>query len=193
VARPFRIPLLSITGDTIVRLLALGLAAAILSGGLSGCTSDDPHTANVNGVKFMDESARNKEYQELADSYPWPLPEGLHFPRTLKAAKEPTVYELGEGANQADTFWTCAWMTEWLRTRETDPRSAKTAWAWVERADQTELHTKRYYDPHDVWHKEILEPAERGQVKSFREFQATSCAYPELTQRLKPNRSPASQ
>lgn len=176
-----------------VRPLALALAAAVLTGGLGACATEDPKPLNVNGVEFMDEEGRNQEYRALAESYPWPLPDGLTFPTTLVAAEEPTVYEVGEGSNQADTFWICAWMTEWLRTRASDPNAAKAAWAWVERADETDLHTKRYYDPRDVWHMEILEPAERGQVKSFREFQATSCAYPELTERLQPDQPRPSQ
>lgn len=162
------------------------LIAAILTGWLTGCAAtggDGPRT--VNGVQAMDEKGRAEEYRALADTYPWPLPDGLSFPEVLPTAVEPTMYEVGEGANQADSYWICAWMTDWLATQDTAPAAAKVAWAWVERADETQLHTEHYYDPRDIWHKEILEPAARGRIKSFREFQATSCSYPELTQRLK--------
>ena len=163
------------------------LTAAILTGGLTGCaatatSADGPRT--VNGVQAMDEKGRMEEYRSLADTYRWPLPEGLSFPETLPTPEEPTMYEVGEGANQADTYWICAWMTEWLATRETNVGAAKVAWSWVERADETQLHTDHYYDPRDVWHKEILDPAAQGRVKSFREFQATSCSYPEFIERL---------
>lgn len=92
----------------------------------------------------------------------------------------PIVGEVGEGANQANAFWICAWMGEWLRTRDRQPHAAASAWRRVKRADKTQLHRKHYYDPRDVWHHEILQPAHAGNPATFREFYTTSCTYPSL-------------
>lgn len=156
---------------------ALGVAVALLV--VAGCAQPQDATGNQ-PIRLMDEKQRADEYRAAVRQYPFPLPSGRAFPRTLPAPQEATMFERGEGANQADSFWICAWMGEWLSIRSTDSRGAAVAWAWVEKADQTPLHTERYYDPRDVWHREILEPAKNGDVRSFREFYATSCTFPGL-------------
>ncbi len=142
----------------------------------SGCGSPAP---SVGGKSLMTEAERRAEYQEAVAGYAWPLPPGRRFPppSALPAPEEPTLYEVGEGANQVDTFWICSWMGAWLSTRLSDPAAARQAWSWVEKADRTDLHTKRYYDPRDVWHREILAPARTGRIEAFQEFYDTSCGW----------------
>lgn len=156
---------------TVVALLAVLVAAVYIGND----RADRPVAPN--SVQVMDRAGMLGEYRALADDYPWPLPAGISFPATLPEPPEPTVYEVGEGGNQADSFWICAWMGEWLAVRLTDAAEAATAWAWLQRAEETRLHREHYDDPRDVWHHEILEPAGRGEVASLREFYATSCRY----------------
>lgn len=118
------------------------------------------------------------EYHGLADDYPWPLPEGVDFPATLPPPQEPTMYEVGEGKNQADSFWICSWMGEWIRADTSgELAAAESAGARVERADETQPHREHYDDPRDVWHLEILAPARAGHPEAFHEFYSTSCGF----------------
>ncbi|HVK28694.1 MAG TPA: hypothetical protein VM575_10135 [Nocardioides sp.] len=129
------------------------------------------------GPSLMDREQMLAEYHQLADRYPHPLPDGVRFPATLPAPGQPTVYEVGEGRNQADSFWICAWIGEWLAVRSEPGNRAAIAWSWLQRADETQLHREHYDDPRDVWHQQILGPAGRGDVRSLREFYSTSCGY----------------
>lgn len=159
------------------------LASALLVLTVSSCAVQEQQQEQLGtagGVKVMNWAAMIAEYHKLAGTYPWPLPQGIHFPTTLATSAEPTMYEVGEGANQADSFWICSWMGEWLKTRKSDPRAAAVAWQSVERADQTQLHQEHYDDPRNVWHLEILKPAHAGNTAMFREFYKTSCGYPGL-------------
>jgi len=160
------------------RVGVIALASVLAT---AGCAAQSRDTQSVvDDVKVVDHAGMVSEYHGLADRYPNPLPSGIRFPSGMPAAEEPTMYEVGEGANRADSFWICAWMGEWLKWRRTDAAAAAVAWRWVEAADRTQLHREHYYDPRDVWHQNILEPARAGDVGTFREFYTTSCGYPGL-------------
>ena len=122
---------------------------------MSLCVVDQDKRGMVaGGVQVMSQRQMLAEYHQLADNYPWPLPPATHFPADLAEPAEPIVdevVEVVEGANQADAFWICAWMGEWLRTRDRQPHAAASAWRRVKRADGTQLHRKHYDDPCHIW------------------------------------------
>lgn len=167
-----------VPGATTVMVLIVLLAASAYIWLDEAAEPADP-VASAAGP-LMDRAQMLDEYRTLAENYPWPLPPGIGFPDALPEPAEVTVYETGEGRNQADSFWICAWIGEWLSQRATGSDRAETAWAWLQRADETQLHRENYDDPRDVWHKQILDPAGKGRVRSLREFHQTSCGHPEL-------------
>lgn len=157
------------------RALIAALAACLAT---SSCATSGPAPTYAGGVRVIDRADMVAEYHRLADAYRWPLPPGLAFPEAPPEPSEPTMYQVGEGENQADSFWICSWMGEWIRSRAADDTdAADVAWSWVERADQTALHRERYDDPRDIWHQAILAPARAGHPRAFREFYATSCGF----------------
>lgn len=161
-----------------LRTLALVCAWACLT---VGCGAAGGGSQSVGGVIMVDYQGMLREYHGLADHYPWPLPDRTAFPDTLPPPQEETLYEVGEGRNQADSFWICSWMGDWIRAQAHHDADEKlAAWSWVERADETQLHQEHYDDPTDIWHRQILAPAQAGDPRPVREFYATSCGFPGL-------------
>jgi hypothetical protein len=125
------------------------------------------------GEEFMDYEGLKAEYLRKVQGYDFPLPEGVAFPDEPPRPTEPTLHQQGNGIVYADNFWMCAWMFEWLETREQDAGRASTAMQWLERAPETEFMRKYLASPGaQIWMEEVLGKAKLGDLTIFRDFYA---------------------
>lgn len=158
------------------RLLTVSLLMGALS--VAACAGGGE------GEEFMDYEGMKAEYLRKVQDYEFPLPQGIAFPDEPPRPTEPTVYQRGNGIVWADNFWRCAWMSEWLKSRDDDPARAAVAMGWLERFPETEFMRKYTDPPGDPnWMDKVIDPAKLGDLTTFRELMA-SC--PEAATRGSP-------
>lgn len=141
---------------------------------VAGCGGDSGD--NESSDTLLTYAEMVDEYRAKVDDYPFPLPEGMEFPERPREPDEPTLYERGNGIVQADSYWECAWIQEWLRHRADDAARAETAMTWLERSVETEFRQRFVVSDPAIWTEDILGTARLGDPTHLREYYDSSCA-----------------
>jgi hypothetical protein len=148
--------------------------AVVLLFALDGCGNDSEVTGSDDRLLTYEEMV--EEYRAKVSEYPFPLPEGVSFPERPREPDEPTLYEPGNGIVQADSYWECAWIREWLLHRTEEPGRAEAAMAWLDRSVETEFRQRFVVSDPAIWTEEILGRAKLGDPTHLREYYDSSCA-----------------
>ncbi len=124
-----------------VAWLVLLVAAMLL---LPGCVSAQPGDQQIDDqveIQLLDYKAALEEYRQAAAALT--LPAGATFPEDPLGAQD-EAYQEGFGTGRAVFYWNCAWGSEWLAVRDSDPEAAQTALDIYESVQETDTFQQNW-------------------------------------------------
>jgi len=152
------------------RLTAVGFVAILICG-LMACQGNQP----ADDGAFVAWTKINQEYRDTVTSFPYPLPEGVQFPKDApRDGQESQLYERGWGAMQAYIFAECAYQGVVVTHESTDMVTALAALDMAQEIHGLPEYQKHFADPDGLW-QDVVDKAKLGDFSVFNQFYETDC------------------
>ena len=155
-----------------VALVVLPLALALTS---TACGADQPSTPPELSANY---STVDGEYQQAKSQLD--LPKGMAFPDHLPNTGD--HYVPGSGTNQAQNFWLCAWLRDFLNAPAGDTARTQQAVGQLPRYTAMSAYTAGLRPEGRAVVDAAIQGAQRGEKKQAGVFVESTCGGPFYSQ-----------